>query len=71
MRTEYISRVGFRKFDLHIDRIDPRRGYVPDNVQVLTAHDNIVKGNKERHLSRQRLAPQEETQPHEDENCPF
>lgn len=32
----------------HIDRICVARGYTRDNVQVLSAADNIAKGNRER-----------------------
>lgn len=33
----------------HIDRISAGRGYVMDNLQVLSIGDNIAKGNRERH----------------------
>lgn len=35
-----------------IDRIDPTHGYVWGNIQVLTEHDNRVKGNCERYRQR-------------------
>ena len=28
---------------LNIDRIDNLQGYTPDNIQVLTKHDNVCK----------------------------
>lgn len=34
--------------DLHIDRIDPDKGYEPGNVQVITARENILKEWHER-----------------------
>lgn len=33
-----------------IDRIDPRKGYVPGNVRIVTVSQNSVKAARERHL---------------------
>lgn len=34
----------------HIDRKIPSKGYTIGNLQILTAEDNIAKGNRERHV---------------------
>ena len=39
----YMEHKGTTSKSLHIDRIDPERGYEADNIQVLTAEDNIRK----------------------------
>lgn len=39
---------GRHSHDLHIDRIDPDKGYEPGNVQVITARENVLKGFQER-----------------------
>lgn len=44
----YVERRGTAPEALHIDRIDARRGYVPDNIQFLTAAENCAKGAAER-----------------------
>ena len=33
-----------------IDRVDASKGYVKGNLQVIKLSENVVKGNKERHL---------------------
>lgn len=33
-----------------LDRIDATRGYVPGNLRIVTHSQNVVKGNRERHL---------------------
>lgn len=48
VRTGYDLRHGRGPDDLQIDRIDPRRGYEPGNVQVITARDNRRKAWAER-----------------------
>lgn len=47
-QTGYIEGKGVRKGALHIDRIDPARGYTWDNCQVITCSENVSKGNRER-----------------------
>ena len=46
--TAYIDGKGRTRHCLHIDRIDPARGYTFDNIQTLTCSENTVKGNEER-----------------------
>lgn len=38
------------KEGLTIDRIDPNKGYSPENCQFLTAKENTIKGNQQRRL---------------------
>ena len=33
-----------------IDRVKPERGYEPGNLTVICLSDNVIKGNRERHL---------------------
>lgn len=40
----YSERAGTDRNGLHIDRIDPREGYHPGNVQVLKCSENSRKG---------------------------
>lgn len=54
---------------LHIDRKDRTRGYVPDNVQVLTCSENSSKGNREKYAMKHRGIIIENEQP--DIDCPF
>lgn len=44
--TNYLEQPGA----WHIDRVVPALGYTKSNVQILSAHDNIAKGNRERHI---------------------
>jgi hypothetical protein len=46
--TGYVTGRGRSVDDLHIDRIDSTRGYVPDNVRVVTAAENLAKSVSER-----------------------
>lgn len=46
--TGYVDLAGRGSGDLHIDRIDPLRGYVPENVRVVTAHVNCRKAYVDR-----------------------
>jgi hypothetical protein len=48
--TDYIDNRGCLPHNKHIDRIDYTKGYVSGNLQILTAHDNCVKGNMEKVL---------------------
>jgi len=50
--TDYHARRGRSVKHLHIDRIDALRGYHNDNVQILTAEDNIDKSHHEETRSR-------------------
>lgn len=43
LSTGYAYFHGREKCRLHVDRIDPRRGYEPDNVQILPADENARK----------------------------
>lgn len=47
--TGYLDNRGVFKGCLHLDRKIPALGYTRGNVQVLTAEDNVAKGNRERH----------------------
>lgn len=40
-----------------VDRIDPSRGYVKDNIRPLLHEENVIKGNRERHVQFERVAP--------------
>ncbi len=46
-RTAYMDGKGIRRHCLHIDRIDPTRGYTFDNIQTLTCSENSSKGATE------------------------
>ena len=46
--TPYMSEKGTTVGSYHVDRIDPCLGYVPRNLQILPASENIAKGNRER-----------------------
>ncbi len=46
--TGYDRESGIRSLNLHVDRIDPLRGYLPDNVRVITAHENCRKAYVDR-----------------------
>lgn len=35
---------------LSLDRIDPTKGYVRGNIRVITLSENVIEGNKIRHL---------------------
>lgn len=43
IKHNYIAGKGITKTGLHIDRIDNRKGYTIDNIQVLTNSENIRK----------------------------
>jgi hypothetical protein len=43
VKTAYMHRKGRGRFSYTIDRIDPDKGYTPDNIQVLTNSDNVRK----------------------------
>jgi len=46
--TGYVTGRGRSVDDLHLDRIDATRGYLPDNVRVVTAAENLAKAVGER-----------------------
>jgi hypothetical protein len=46
--TPYIEYKGTTTGSYHIDRINPCRGYLPDNIRVIPISENIAKGNRER-----------------------
>lgn len=46
--NSYIDGKGITRQALHIDRIDDRRGYEPDNIQILTCSENVAKENRRR-----------------------
>ena len=56
--TSYIMRKGIGREDLTIDRRDPRKGYEPNNIQVLPNHINSAKGKKESWLPIKQTAEQ-------------
>lgn len=73
----YLDSKGNTRYDLHLDRIDPFRGYEYDNIQVLTCSENSAKGatkDKSKYVA-ERLArlgtDAKGRQEPEDDNCPF
>ena len=40
---KYLDGSGREKTCLSLDRVDPRRGYEPDNIQVITVGENAAK----------------------------
>jgi hypothetical protein len=48
METTYLDGKGRERQCLHIDRIDPAKGYTFDNIRTLTCSENTAKGNTER-----------------------
>jgi len=44
--TAYMVGKGITKDSLHIDRIDPERGYSIDNIRVLTNSENVQRHQK-------------------------
>jgi hypothetical protein len=43
VETDYINKRGTGSESFTIDRIDPTKGYTPDNIQVLTNAQNVRK----------------------------
>ena len=43
----YLDGKGKRRHCLHIDRVDPARGYEPDNIQVITNSENQMRNIEE------------------------
>jgi len=50
--TGYMERKGHEANSLHVDRKDSTKGYVYDNLQIITNTQNITKENKERATRR-------------------
>ena len=48
-QTRYIELRGREDACAQIDRVDYRRGYSLDNIQLLTCSENSSKGNRERY----------------------
>lgn len=49
-KTSYLDNKGTTRYALQVDRIDACRGYVDDNVRIVTTSENAAKSNKERYL---------------------
>jgi len=49
--TSYLQEKGNHADQLHIDRIDPNKGYELSNIQVLTCSENSRKGSYERWIT--------------------
>lgn len=64
----YRESTKFTKDSLTVDRIDHKLGYTFDNIQVITQHENTVKGNRERKRYSKYRPPVEEGLP---DNEPF
>ena len=47
IETGYDEKRGRKKYDLTIDCIKPKLGYVPGNLRLLTNSENASKGNRE------------------------
>lgn len=52
--TGYTDGSGRQRYQLHIDRIDPSKGYEIGNIQILTCSENTAKGNRERYHQGER-----------------
>jgi hypothetical protein len=48
--TGYLENKGRGAAQLHLDRIDARKGYTVENVRVITCAENSRKGNYERRI---------------------
>jgi hypothetical protein len=46
VETEYMAGKGITKHGLHIDRIDPEKGYLIQNIRVLTNSENVIRHRK-------------------------
>lgn len=58
--TGYLESKGTTKEDLHIDRIDPLKGYTKSNVRVITCSENAKKGatyDKQQYAEAKRSTP--------------
>lgn len=43
IKTNYMAKKGISSTSFHVDRIDERKGYFKNNIQVLTNSDNVKK----------------------------
>lgn len=50
--TGYIQKKGRNKMSMTIDRIDPNKGYVKGNLQMITNRDNVVKMHNQKDYSK-------------------
>jgi hypothetical protein len=57
MDIRYHELSGKKRNSYSIDRIDVRRGYVIDNLQVLTISENSTKWNNEDKILKHEIAP--------------
>jgi len=46
--SKYCLAKDYPRVGVHVDRKDATKGYTQKNIRLLSARDNIVKGNKER-----------------------
>ncbi len=70
--SNYLILKGVKGNDLQIDRIDVNRGYEDDNVRVISAMENVAKGNTERQWRKDPSEWEEQTDEEWlEEECPF
>ena len=70
-RTGYIDRKGNFADDLHLDRIDPLRGYEADNLRVISCSENARKGATYDKTAYKHKYKNHERQDIITEDCPF
>lgn len=73
VKSGYIDRKGNFADDLHLDRINPLRGYEADNLQVISCSENARKGatyDKAAYAYSKRNQ-KVETYEEDSDNCPF
>lgn len=58
-QQNYLDYSGSEKHSLHLDRIDPTKGYEVGNIQILTCSENVAKGNRERFVNKYWLAEED------------
>lgn len=68
--TGYLEGRGRKACHLHIDRIDPARGYEPGNVRVITAKENCAKSDQDKRIRRE-IINKKIAEAATDENNPF
>ena len=70
--TEYITKKGNTKYDLHLDRKNPLKGYIPGNLAVITCSENSVKGaTKDKAQWSEYYSQEIADENHEEEENPF